>query len=145
MVEMADICIIAGSTSDGDIVKKAEAALERFGIEYESHVASAHRTPKKVEEIVTASEAKVFIAVAGLSAALPGVIASLTPRPVIGCPKDVKLNGMDALLSMAQMPPGVPVATVGIDNGKNAALLAAEILAIADQDLAKAIMDARIR
>ena len=142
---MADVCIISGSTSDGDIVRKVESTLERFGIDYESHIASAHRTPKKVEEIVTSSDAKVFIAVAGLSAALPGVIAAHTPKPVVGCPKDVKLNGMDALLSMVQMPPGVPVATVGIDNGKNAAVLAAEILAINDEELAKAIMDARIR
>ncbi len=127
---MAYVTIIAGSSSDGDLVKKIEEVLRDFDVEYASHVASAHRTPKKVEEIVTSSDSDVFIGVAGLSAALPGVIASHTVKPVIGVPKEVKLGGVDSLLSIAQMPPGVPVATVGVDNAKNAALLAVEILAL---------------
>lgn len=134
---MADVTIIAGSTSDSDLVKKIEEVLTDFGVEYTSHVASAHRTPKKVEEIVTSSDSDVFIGVAGLSAALPGAIASHTIKPVIGVPKEVKLGGVDSLLSIAQMPPGVPVATVGVDNARNAALLAVQILAVKVKGLDK--------
>jgi 5-(carboxyamino)imidazole ribonucleotide mutase len=112
-----------------------EETLSTFGVEFEVHYASAHRTPEKVRDIVNSSEAEVFIGVAGLSAALPGVIASQTIKPVIGLPKDVKLDGLDAFLSIAQMPPGVPVATVGVDNGKNAAILAVQILSIGDPEL----------
>jgi 5-(carboxyamino)imidazole ribonucleotide mutase len=114
--------ILAGSKSDRDLVKIIEETLEKLGVEYRSNVASAHREPDKVKEIVKSSDADVFIGVAGLSAALPGTIASQTLKPVIGVPKDVKLGGIDAFLSIAQMPPGVPVATVGVDNGKNAAV-----------------------
>ncbi len=89
---------------------------------------SAHRNPKELEEYISGSDARVFIGIAGLSAALPGVIASKTMRPVIGVPVSAKLGGLDALLSIVQMPPGVPVACVGIDNGENAALLALRIL-----------------
>lgn len=137
------ITIIAGSESDRDLVKKVGEVLDEFGVEYESHVASAHRTPEKLKEIVEASDSDVFIGVAGLSAALPGVIASHTIKPVIGLPGDVKLSGLDAFLSMMQMPPGVPVATVGVDNAKNAAFLALEILAVRDENLKNRLKEYR--
>ncbi len=137
------ITIIAGSESDKDLVGKVEAVLKEFGTEYEFHVASAHRTPDKLKEIVKNSGCDVFIGVAGLSAALPGAIASHTAKPVIGLPKDVKLEGLDSFLSMAQMPPGVPVATVGVDNAKNAAFLALEILAIKDAGLEEKLKEYR--
>ncbi len=140
---MVAVTVIAGSSSDKDIVSQIERTLKRFGVDFDSHVASAHRTPKKVEEIVKASKAEVFIGVAGLSAALPGVIASHTIKPVIGVPKDVKLSGLDSFLSMAQMPPGVPVATVGVDNGKNAAVLAVEILSLKDPSLRDVLKEFR--
>lgn len=133
---MVDVLIITGSESDMPIVKKAADALAEFGISYDVKVASAHRAPDLVDKSVKESDAKVFIGVAGLSAALPGVIASKTNRPVIGVPVNVKLDGLDALLSTMQLPPGVPVATVGIDNGKNAAILAARILALSDAKIA---------
>ncbi len=132
---MIAVEIIAGSKSDKEIVTAVENTLDALGIDYGSHVASAHREPRKVKEIVESSDADVFIGIAGLSAALPGVIASHTLKPVIGVPKDVKLGGIDSLLSIVQMPPGVPVATVGIGNGKNAAFLAAEILSLGDEAL----------
>jgi 5-(carboxyamino)imidazole ribonucleotide mutase len=132
---MIDVTILSGSESDSELVKKVENELREFGVGFKSHVASAHRTPEKVKEIVKGSDAKLFIGVAGLSAALPGVIASHTIKPVIGVPKNVKLGGLDSLLSIVQMPPGVPVATVGIDNAKNAALLAVEILAVGNEEL----------
>ncbi len=133
---MADVLIILGSESDMEIAKKAKAALDELGIENDTKVASAHRAPELLDRIIKESDAKVFIGIAGLSAALPGVIASKTKKPVIGVPVNVKLDGLDALLSTMQIPPGVPVATVGIDNGKNAALLAARILALSDLTLA---------
>ncbi|MFQ5800816.1 MAG: 5-(carboxyamino)imidazole ribonucleotide mutase [Candidatus Hydrothermarchaeales archaeon] len=132
---MVEVTIIAGSRSDEPLVKVVEETLAGLGVDYDSHIASAHRDPKRVEEIVASSDADVFIGVAGLSAALPGVIASHTLKPVIGVPRDVKLDGLDAFLSIVQMPPGVPVATVGVDNGKNAALLAVEILSLRDEGL----------
>jgi len=122
------VLIICGSESDLNIAKKAEDVLKENKIPYELKIASAHREPDKVKDIVKKSDADVFIAVAGLSAALPGFIASITDKPVIGVPVNIKLDGLDALLSMMQMPSGVPVATVGIDNGKNAANLALRIL-----------------
>ncbi len=137
------IKIIAGSESDSELITKVEKVLEEFGAEYESHVASAHRTPEKLKEIIKASDADVFIGIAGLSAALPGAIASYTVKPVIGLPRDVKLSGLDSFLSMAQMPPGVPVATVGVDNAKNAAFLALEILAIKDESLKSQLKEYR--
>lgn len=133
---MADVLILLGSESDMAIAKKAEDALTELGISHELKVASAHRQPDLLDKIIRASDAKVFIGIAGLSAALPGVIASKTKKPVIGVPVNVALSGLDALLSTMQLPPGVPVATVGIDNGKNAALLAARILALTDAKLA---------
>ena len=130
---MADVLIIAGSKSDEAIVKKATDVLDDLKISYDVKYASAHREPELVKTIVTNSGAKVMIAIAGLAAALPGVVASHTNKPVIGVPVKVALDGLDALLSIMQMPKGVPVATVGIDNGQNAAHLAARILGVSSK------------
>jgi len=132
-----------GSESDLKIAEKGISILKEFGVEFEVRVASAHRTPDLVEEIVKNSKAKVFIAIAGLAAHLPGVVASLTTKPVIAVPVESKLDGMDALLSCVQMPPGIPTATVGVDRGDNAALLALEILALSDEKLAKKLEEYR--
>lgn len=125
---MIDIAVISGSKSDQSVVDKILARLSENGANYEHKVLSAHRNPKELEDYIENSEAKVFIGVAGLSAALPGYIASRTKKPVIGVPVSGKLGGLDALLSIVQMPPGVPVACVGIDAGENAALLALRVL-----------------
>ena len=125
---MTDIAVISGSKSDQSVVDKIIARLEENRASYEHKVLSAHRNPKELEEYIENTKAKVFIGVAGLSAALPGYIASRTKKPVIGVPVSSKLGGLDALLSIVQMPPGVPVACVGIDGGENAALLALRIL-----------------
>ena len=122
------ISIIAGSTSDKEIYEKAEKVLNENGVSYDLQIISAHRNPKKLDEYLKSSPAIIYIAVAGLSAALPGVIASKTDKPVIGVPVSAKLGGLDALLSIVQMPPGVPVACVGIDRGDNAAYLALRFL-----------------
>ncbi len=132
---MSRVSLIIGSTSDREIGDKAEAILKEFGVDYDYQVYSAHRNPKALQEYIEASNASVYITVAGLSAALPGFIAAHTLKPVIGVPKDAKLGGIDSLLSIAQMPPGVPVACVGIDNSRNGALLAIEILALSDEGL----------
>ncbi len=137
------ILILSGSKSDEKIVEKITSVLDEFKVEYKYEVASAHRNPSKVEKLVKSTFADVIIAVAGLSAALPGVAASHTLTPVIGVPVSAKLDGMDALLSITQMPPGIPVAAVGIDNGKNAALLALQILAISDKDIEKKLLEYR--
>ena len=129
---MVEVAIIAGSKSDGHITEKACKVLDESKVSYEVKILSAHRNPDELKLYVKSTDAKVFIAVAGLSAALPGVIASVTDKPVIGVPVDVKLKGLDALLSMMQMPSGVPVATVGIDNSKNAAHLAIRILKLTE-------------
>jgi len=133
---MERVLMLVGSESDRKIAEKAEETLKEFGVAYRTEVASAHRNPDKVETIVSGTSADIIIAVAGLSAALPGVVASKTTKPVIGVPVNVKLDGLDALLSIMQMPPGIPVATVGIDNAKNAALLAISMLALGDKALA---------
>lgn len=125
---MADVAIISGSASDAAITDKVKKVLDANNVSYDAQVLSAHRDPDKLDAYVKASPAKIFIAIAGLSAALPGVIASRTDKPVIGVPVSGTLNGMDALLSIAQMPKGVPVACVGVDNGDNAAWLAVRIL-----------------
>ena len=127
---MADVAIICGSASDSAIADKAKAILEFNRISFDYQVISAHRDPDKLDAYIKESGCTVFIAIAGLSAALPGVIASKTEKPVIGVPVSGTLNGMDALLSIVQMPKGVPVACVGIDNGENAAYLAVRILDI---------------
>ena len=123
-----DVAVIVGSETDKPIAEKTTKILDQLGLTYEVKVYSAHRNPKQLEEYIKKCEAKIFIAIAGLSAHLPGFIASRTDKPVIGVPVNVKLGGLDALLSIVQMPRGVPVACVGIDNGENAAWLAWRIL-----------------
>ncbi len=125
---MVTVAILIGSESDRQIAERSANVLESGGVDYEIRILSAHRNPAELEEYIQKSEALVFIAIAGLSAALPGVIASRTKKPVIGVPVSSKLGGIDALLSIVQMPKGVPVACVGIDNGENAAHLALRIL-----------------
>ncbi len=125
---MADVAVILGSASDRAIADKAIEVLSKNNVSFDLQVISAHRNPDELDAYVKASDAKVFIAIAGLSAALPGVVASKTMKPVIGVPVSAKLGGLDALLSIVQMPGGVPVACVGIDNGGNAAHLAIRIL-----------------
>lgn len=140
---MAQVLIVMGSKSDLPVAEKATALLKKFGISYDVAVASAHRTPSRVEELVKDSAADVFIAIAGMSAALPGVVASFTVKPVIGVPVSGKMT-MDAILSVVQMPPGIPVAAVGLDRGDNAAILAAEMLSIADPKIADALKAYRV-
>jgi len=125
---MADVAIISGSASDAAITDKVKKVLDENKVSYDTQIISAHRDPDKLDAYIKTSNAKIFIAIAGLSAALPGVIASKSDKPVIGVPVSGTLNGMDALLSIAQMPKGVPVACVGVDNGDNAAWLAVRIL-----------------
>ncbi len=125
---MVLISILAGSKSDESVYQKAIDVLIKENIPFELKILSAHRNPIELDEYVKNSKANVFICVAGLSAALPGVVASKTQKPVIGVPVSAKLGGLDALLSIVQMPPGVPVACVGIDNAKNAVHLAIRIL-----------------
>jgi len=122
------VSIVVGSKSDLEIAKKAELTLKEFGIAFETKILSCHRNYKELEEYVASSEADVYIAIAGLSAHLPGYIAARTKKPVIGVPVSKALSGFDALLSIVQMPKGVPVACVGVDNGENAAHLAQRIL-----------------
>jgi 5-(carboxyamino)imidazole ribonucleotide mutase len=130
------IQIIMGSSSDMPVAEKAKTIFEEFGVDYDIKVASAHRTPDVLKKLVENSDADVFIGIAGLSAALPGVIAAHTIKPVIGVPVSGKVN-LDAILSIIQMPPGIPVGAVGLDRGENAALLAVEILAIHDKKISK--------
>lgn len=130
------VSIIMGSTSDLPILKKAADFLEKLEIPFEMNALSAHRTPAEVEQFARNAHKrgiKVIIAAAGMAAALPGVIAALTPIPVIGVPISSSLSGTDALLSIVQMPPGIPVATVGINGAMNAAILAVEIIALSDE------------
>ena len=134
---MFNVSIIIGSSSDKELGDKAAEILQEFNVAYDLQIISAHRNPEKLAKYVKESPAKVFITIAGLAAALPGAVAAQTIKPVIGVPKEVKLGGMDSLLSIVQMPTGVPVATVGIDASKNAALLAIEILALQDVELSK--------
>ena len=140
-----DVCIILGSKSDMPVCDKCTSVLNEFGIDHEVHVASAHRAPRYLEEVVSSAvgdRCRIFIGIAGLSAALPGVIASMTPLPVIGVPVGGKVP-LDSLLSVVQMPPGIPVAAVGVDRGDNAAVLAAQMLAMGDEELAKRIVEWR--
>jgi len=125
---MADVAIISGSASDAAITDKVKRVLDANNVSYDAQILSAHRDPDKLDAYIKACTCKVYIAIAGLSAALPGVIASKSDKPVIGVPVSGTLNGMDSLLSIAQMPKGVPVACVGVDNGDNAAWLAIRIL-----------------
>ena len=144
---MKKVAILMGSDSDFGVMSKAVSVLKEFEIPVEVHVYSAHRTPEKVAEF--ASKAKdngfgVIIAGAGMAAALAGVVAGHTTLPVIGVPlKSNALEGVDALLSTVMMPSGIPVATVAIDGSKNAAYLAAQILAISDEELATKVLENR--
>lgn len=127
-----------GSTSDLPVMEKAAALLNEFQIPFEINALSAHRTPKEVEKFAANAREngiQVIIAAAGMAAHLPGVIASMTTVPVIGVPINASLDGMDALLAIVQMPPGIPVATVGINGALNAAILAVQIMAAADVEL----------
>ena len=135
-----------GSSSDMLVVKKCNAVLDRFDISYQVRVASAHRSPTFVEAVVKEAEeegCQVFIACAGLAAALPGAVAALTTKPVIGIPVGGKVP-YDSLLSIAQLPPGVPAACVGVDRGDNAGLLAVQILALSDSNLSSALADDKL-
>jgi len=131
-----------GSSSDMPVAEKAKTIFKEFGVDYDIKVASAHRTPEVLKKLVEKSNADVFIGIAGLSAALPGTIAAHTIKPVIGVPVSGKVN-LDAILSIVQMPPGIPVGAVGLDRGENAALLAVEILAVSDKKLKKKLENYR--
>ncbi len=134
------VSIIMGSTSDLPIIEKAAKFLDQMEVPFEINALSAHRTPVEVEQFARTAKGrgiKVIIAAAGMAAALPGVIAAMTPLPVVGLPIASTLDGQDALLSIVQMPPGVAVATVGINAGMNAAVLAVQILALSDADVAQ--------
>ncbi len=138
----AKVSIIMGSTSDLPVMEKAAKILDELEISFEINALSAHRTPEEVEKFSKNAEArgiKVIIAAAGMAAHLPGVIASMTTLPVIGVPINASLDGMDSLLAIVQMPPGIPVATVGINGAQNAGILAAQILAIGDDNISTAL------
>ncbi|MCQ5341106.1 MAG: 5-(carboxyamino)imidazole ribonucleotide mutase [Candidatus Methanomethylicia archaeon] len=140
---MPKVAVIIGSTSDKKAGDEAVEILKEFGVEFDYKILSAHRNPDELDAFIKSTDAEVFIAIAGLSAALPGFIASKTIRPVIGVPINVKLEGLDAFLSMAQMPSGIPVATVGVDNAKNGAYLALEILALKYPDIRDKLLEKR--
>ena len=129
------VSIIMGSTSDMPVMEKAAKIMDEFEIPFEINALSAHRTPDKVEKFAKEAHTrgiKVIIAGAGMAAHLPGVIAAMTPLPVIGVPIKASMEGLDSLLSIVQMPPGIPVATVGINGAQNAGLLAVQIMAASD-------------
>ena len=129
------VAVISGSKSDQEIVDKVVKVLNEYEVPHNAVVLSAHRNPKELDEFLETTSAKIIIAIAGLAAALPGVCAAKHKGVVIGVPVSAKLGGLDALLSIVQMPPGVPVATVGIDNGRNAAYLAIRVIATWDNEL----------
>ncbi|MBN2613847.1 MAG: 5-(carboxyamino)imidazole ribonucleotide mutase [Bacteroidales bacterium] len=138
----AKVSIIMGSTSDLPVMEKAAKILDEMEIPFEINALSAHRTPEEVEKFAKGAEGKgikVIIAAAGMAAHLPGVIASMTTLPVIGVPINASLDGLDSLLAIVQMPPGIPVATLGIDGAQNAGILAAQMLALSDEKTAKAL------
>lgn len=147
MVSMKKVGVIMGSDSDLPVVEKAIDKLKEYGVPYEVHVYSAHRTPEQAGTFSRTAQEKgfgVIIAAAGKAAHLAGALAANTTLPVIGIPvKSSTLDGLDALLSTVQMPTGIPVATVAIDGAANAALLAVEILAVSDQELAEKLRRAR--
>ncbi len=136
------VCVLMGSKSDLEKASKSFEIFRRFDVDFEVHVASAHRTPELVEKIVKETEHDVFLVFAGLSAALPGFVAALTTKPVVGVPLSGKVP-YDSLLSMVQMPKGVPVAVVGVDNVVNGALLCVQILSIKDNALMEKIKEYR--
>ncbi len=149
MPTLLKVAILMGSRSDLDTMKAATKELDEFGVPYEMKALSAHRSPDAVKEFVesaTLRGARVFIAGAGVAAHLAGAVAAQTAYPVIGVPiGSSKLGGMDSLLSTVQMPPGVPVATVAIDNAKNAGILALQMLSIEDADLHSRLVDEKER
>src|SRR5512137_476962 len=137
------VSIIMGSTSDLPVMEKTAEILNNFRIPFEMNALSAHRTPEEVEKFAKSAEErgiKVIIAAAGMAAHLPGVIASMTPLPVIGVPIKASLEGLDSIFSILQMPPGIPVATVGINAAQNAGILAAQIIATADENVMKEVL-----
>ncbi len=141
-----DVSILLGSKSDMPIAEKCTKVLDKFGVNYQLRVASAHRSPKFVEEIIHKAEGdgcKVFIAMAGLAAALPGAVAALTTKPVIGVPCGGRVP-FDSLLSIVQLPPGVPAATVGVDRGDNAGHLAVQMLALVDDEMAQRLVQDKL-
>ncbi|KJU72814.1 MAG: 5-(carboxyamino)imidazole ribonucleotide mutase [Clostridium baratii] len=142
------VAIFFGSKSDIEVMRGAANALKEFNVDYEAYILSAHRVPEKLTETLKEIEedgCEVIIAGAGLAAHLPGVIASQTTLPVIGVPVKAALEGMDALLSIVQMPKGIPVATVGINNSYNAGMLAVEMLSLKYPEIKKDLIDFRIR
>jgi 5-(carboxyamino)imidazole ribonucleotide mutase len=137
------VSIIMGSTSDLPVMEKAAEILNDFRIPFEMNALSAHRTPEEVEKFAKNAEArgiKVIIAAAGMAAHLPGVIAAMTPLPVIGVPIKASLEGLDSIFSILQMPPGIPVATVGVNAAQNAGILAAQIIATGDEVIMKEVV-----
>ncbi|ETK01862.1 phosphoribosylaminoimidazole carboxylase [Tannerella sp. oral taxon BU063 isolate Cell 2] len=138
------VSIIMGSVSDLPVMNKAAQFLDEMEIPFEMNALSAHRTPEEVERFARGAEGRgirVIIAAAGMAAHLCGVIASMTTLPVVGVPIAASLDGIDALLAIVQMPPGIPVATVGINGAQNAAILAAQMLALSDEALARRLAD----
>ncbi len=143
----AKVSIIMGSTSDWQVMEKAAKYLDSNEIAFEINALSAHRTPEEVEKFAKNAEKKgikVIIAAAGMAAHLPGVIASMTSLPVIGVPIKATLDGWDSLLSIVQMPPGIPVATVGLNASLNAAILATQILALSDEKVRKTVKNEKL-
>jgi 5-(carboxyamino)imidazole ribonucleotide mutase len=138
------VSIIMGSTSDLDVMAKAAQLLDEFGIPFEMNALSAHRTPDEVEKFAKGAKdrgVKVIIAGAGMAAHLPGVIAAMTPLPVIGVPINASMAGFDSVLSIVQMPPGIPVATVAVNGAMNAAILAVQMMATGDAALMQKMTD----
>jgi 5-(carboxyamino)imidazole ribonucleotide mutase len=145
---MAAVAVILGSKSDATVMEECLSTLERLGIPYESQVISAHRTPEEARQFALSAQERgieVIIAAAGMAAALPGVLASYAPTiPVIGVPiASGDMSGLDSLLAIAQMPPGVPVACMAVNGARNAALFAAQILALRNQDVRQALENYR--
>lgn len=138
----AQVSLIMGSTSDWPVMEKAAKLFDEFEIPFEINALSAHRTPDEVEQFAKNAESKgikVIIAGAGMAAHLPGVIAAMTPLPVIGVPIKSSLEGMDSILAILQMPPGIPVATVALNGALNAAILACQIMAVGDEQIANKV------
>ena len=136
------VSVIMGSTSDLPVMEKAAKILDEFKIPFEMNALSAHRTPEEVEKFARGAASrgiKVIIAAAGMAAHLPGVIAAMTTLPVIGVPINASLEGLDSIFSILQMPPGIPVATVGVNAAQNAGILAAQIIALSDNHVANEI------
>lgn len=140
----AKVSIIMGSTSDLGVMGKAAKLLDEFGIPFEMNALSAHRTPAEVEIFAKGAKdrgIKVIIAGAGMAAHLPGVIAAMTPIPVIGVPINASLSGFDSILAILQMPPGIPVATVAVDGAMNAAILAVQMMATGDETMMQKLVE----